>query len=92
MQALIIFGENEQQEMIPVNEGSHYSYLMEIHLPKANLDELAEADWTQFNREAVQQFEGNMDGRIALIPEQYRFKGTIDLAYHFMHLEEPAQA
>ena len=91
MQALIIFGENEQQEMIPVNEGSHYSYLMEIHLPKANLDELAEADWTQFNREAVQQFEGDMDGRIALIPEQYRFKGTIDLAYH-MHLEEPAQA
>lgn len=53
----------------------------------ANLDTLANADWAQYDRETVNNFEGDIDGRVNLIPEQYRFTGTVNIAYH-LHLSE----
>ena len=40
-----------------------------------------------YNREIVNNYEGDIDGRVNLIPEQYRFTGTVNIAYH-LHLSE----
>ena len=70
-----------------VKQGRYYEYEMEITLPKDNLETLANADWAQYDREAVNDYVGDIDGRIALIPEQFRFTGTVDISYH-MHFNE----
>ena len=74
--------------------GSTYKFQITITLPEENLSELAEADWAHFDRKAVNDFDGPMDERVALIPEPCRFKGTVDFV---LHLDEapanaPAQA
>ncbi len=47
-----------------------------------NLAELAEADWAHFDRKAVNDLDGTMDDRVALIPESCRFKGTVNFVIH----------
>ena len=66
---------------------SDQQFNLEITIPKDNLESLADADWTQYDREVAHDYEGDLDGRIALIPEQYRFNGTVKISYH-MHFNE----
>ena len=72
--------------------GSTYKFQITITLPEENLSELAEADWTHYDRKAVNDFDGTMDDRVALIPEPCRFKGTVDFLFHLDEAQAPAQA
>ena len=65
---------------------------MTITLPADNLAELEEADWAHYDRKAVNDFDGTMDGRVALIPEPCRFKGTVDFLFHLDEAQAPANA
>jgi len=85
---LVIIGENNQPlSMNQVKGGSRSEYEMEITLPKDNLETLANADWTKYDREAVNSYTGDEDGRVELIPPEFRFTGTVNIAYH-LHLNE----
>ena len=83
----MIMTTDDDPNVAMVQPGSHYRYSIDITLPKDNLETLANADWTQYDRQAVTDYNGDLDGRIALIPEQFRFTGTVNIAYH-MHLNE----
>ena len=83
----MIMTTDDDPNVAMVQPGSQYRYSIDITLPKDNLETLAKADWTQYNRQAVTDYDGDLDGRIALIPEQFRFTGTVNIAYH-MHLNE----
>ena len=72
--------------------GSTFKFQITITLPEENLSELAEADWTHYDRKAVNDFDGTMDDRVALIPEPCRFKGTVDFLFHLDEAQAPAQA
>ena len=52
---------------------------------------VANADWTKYDREAINAYAGDVDGRIALISPEFRFNGTVNINYH-MHLNEDVQA
>jgi hypothetical protein len=86
-QAFAIFDEKGDTTQIAVQPGSHSEYKLSISIPRENLEELADADWTQYDRKAVHDFDGDMDGRVNLIPDQYRFKGTVTVACHFHAVE-----
>ena len=87
LQGYIMIGEGDDSSVVTLREGSYSTFKMEITLPKDNLESLADADWTQYDREVAHNYEGDLDGRIALIPEQFRFTGNVKLSYH-MHLNE----
>ena len=80
--------EHSVQHNMPA--GSTYKFQITITLPEENLSELAEADWAHYDRKAVNDFDGTMDDRVALIPEPCRFKGTVDFLFHLD--EAPANA
>lgn len=87
---VISYGENNAMgDTVMVGPGSYYACSMDINLPKDNLDALADADWSQYDYKTTNDFVGTMEARVQTIPEQYRFKGTVNLAYH-LHLNEPA--
>ena len=88
-QAFIIYDDQgEAGSPINVKEGSYTEYKMSITLPKDNLNELAEADWTKVDRQKINGFKGSIDDRIKIIPEECRFKGTVTLACHFNIVED----
>ena len=87
---VISYGENNAMgDTVMVGPGSYYACSMDINLPKDNLDALADADWSQYDYKTTNDFVGTMEARVQTIPEQYRFKGTVNLAYH-LHLNEQA--
>jgi hypothetical protein len=53
---------------------------------------LAEADWAHYDRKTVNDLDGTMDERVALIPESCRFKGTVDFVFHLDDPPANAQA
>ena len=82
------FGENnEPSAAFVVGKDSYLSCEIEITLPQDNLETLANADWTKYDREAINTYAGDVDGRIALISPEFRFNGTVNISYH-MHLNE----
>jgi hypothetical protein len=70
--------------------GSTYAFQMTFTLSAANLDELAEANWTHNGRNAVTNFDGGFDDRVNLIPPACRCKGSIILVFHFHESDAPA--
>ena len=87
LQGCIMIGEGDDSSVVMLREGSYSTFKMQITIPKENLESLADVDWTQYDRSVAHGYDGDLDGRIALIPERYRFTGTVKLSYH-MHLNE----
>ena len=70
---------------------SCYSVGLDIKLPAGHLEELAQADWSEFDLDAYEA-EGNKDGgkgQYASIPDQYLLKASVNASIHYEIYTDP---
>lgn len=80
---LFIFGDGSQVHCN--QEKSRIVFEIEMTVPKANLESLADADWTEYDREYVKDAprDGGTAAMVERIPEKFRFTGEVSTAIHF---------
>ena len=80
---LFIFDDGSQVHCN--QEKSRISFEIEMTVPKANLESLADADWTEYDREYVNEAprDGGTSAMVERIPEKFRFTGEVSTAIHF---------
>jgi len=76
--------ENMKMHMLNPDT-SNYVVGLEIKLPASRLEELANADWTQFDVETfeVEGNKGNGEGQFELLPEAYRLNAEVSASIHY---------
>ena len=83
VQMVIFENLNGKPKLVQQDEQQSYAdYSMDITIPADNLDQMASADWTAYDRNAINAID-DMDERYNAIPDQYKFTGTVSVATHF---------
>ncbi len=78
--------KNGKPEHIPLDDASYIEYEMTTRISAADLDKLAQADWSKFDANPVSAADDNSySGAFVAtnrIPPAYRFQGTVESHIH----------
>ena len=73
-------------EHLRLDDASYIEYEMTTRIPAANLDKLAQADWSKFDCGPVSSADDNSYSGVFIatnrIPPEYRFEGTVESHVH----------
>ena len=78
--------KNGEPEHIPLDDASYIEYEMTTRISAADLDKLAQADWSKFDANPVSAADDNSYSGVFVatnrIPPEYRFEGTVESHIH----------
>ena len=79
-------------EDVAFGKESHVDYSLNLTIPKANLDKLANAEWSKYDHAPVEGSDnGTTAGRLnaaSIVPDAYRFEGRVEVKVT-AHLDKP---
>ena len=86
---LLKLGDGDKAEnKVTERTGAFAKYTGKITLPAADLDKLANADWTQIDMKPINDVDSNnsIDDRFQkaadMIPDEYKFTGSVDVTFN----------
>ena len=86
---LLKLGDGDKAEnKVTERTGAFAKYTGKITLPAADLDKLANADWTQIDMKPINDVDSNnsIDDRFQkaadMIPDEYKFTGSVDVSFN----------